>query len=129
MQPLAARTLSGLFDASLQLDLRRLPELFCGFTRNPGDAPTLNPQACSPQACAAAAPLLCLQACLGIEVDAAERRVSLHKPFLPDFLHRICIEGPCVQDARLDLEITRHQHDVGVRLTHREGDVRVSVQM
>jgi glycogen debranching enzyme len=129
MQPLAARILSGLFDASLQLDLRRLPELFCGFTRNPGDAPTLYPQACSPQAWAAAAPLLCLQACLGIEVDAAERRVSLHKPFLPDFLHQICIEGLRVQDARVDLEITRHHHDVGVRLTHREGDVRVSVQM
>jgi glycogen debranching enzyme len=129
LQEKAGRILAGMFDASLFLDLRRLPELFCGFTRGAGENPTLYPQACSPQAWAAAAPLLCLQACLGLEVRAAERLVRFYDPFLPPFLHRICIEGLRVRDASVDLEVVRHQHDVGVRLTRREGDVKLVVQM
>ncbi|MFQ5749734.1 MAG: glycogen debranching N-terminal domain-containing protein, partial [Planctomycetota bacterium] len=49
------RILTGLFDASLFLELHRLPELFCGFPRRPGEGPTLYPVACSPQSWAAAA--------------------------------------------------------------------------
>ena len=40
------------------MDLRRLPELFCGFQRARGRGPTLYPVACSPQAWAAGAPFL-----------------------------------------------------------------------
>src|SRR5262249_31125702 len=47
--------MNGLFDASLFLDLHRLPELFCGFVRRPGEGPTLYPVACAPQSWAAAA--------------------------------------------------------------------------
>ena len=43
------RILTGLFEASTFLDLHRLPELFCGFERRPGEGPTLYPVACSPQ--------------------------------------------------------------------------------
>jgi hypothetical protein len=35
----AARLLTGLFDASAFVDLSRLPELFCGFPRRPGEGP------------------------------------------------------------------------------------------
>ncbi len=129
MQPLAGRVLNGMFDASLHVDLRRLPELFCGFTRSPGESPTLYPQACSPQAWAAGAPLLSLQACLGLEVDAPGHQLTLHKPFLPGFLERVCIEALRVGDATVDLEVARHAHDVGVRLTRRDGDLRVTVRM
>src|SRR6185503_4788148 len=66
----AARILAGLFDASLFVDASRLPELFCGFDRRPGEGPTLYPVACSPQSWAAAAPFLLLQACLGLSIDA-----------------------------------------------------------
>ena len=36
----AVRVLDGMFDASVVVDLRRLPELFCGFPRRPGEGPT-----------------------------------------------------------------------------------------
>src|SRR5262249_12613354 len=45
----AVRVLNGLFEASTFVDLHRLPELFCGFIRRPGEGPTLYPVACSPQ--------------------------------------------------------------------------------
>ena len=42
-QGLAARLLTGLFEVALHLDLRRLPELFCGFHRRPdGTGPTVS---------------------------------------------------------------------------------------
>src|SRR5262249_49371194 len=59
--------LSGLFEASHFLELQRMPELFCGFARRNGSGPTLYPVACAPQAWAAGAVYLLLQACLGLE--------------------------------------------------------------
>ena len=44
----ALTVLDGLFDASLSMDVHRLPELFCGFSRRDGEHPTLYPVACSP---------------------------------------------------------------------------------
>lgn len=40
----------GLFDTAAYMDLRRLPELFCGFQREKRRGPTLYPVACAPQA-------------------------------------------------------------------------------
>ena len=62
------------FDAAAHMHLRRLPELFCGFERKRDKSPTLYPVACAPQAWAACAPCLLLQACLGLEIDAARRQ-------------------------------------------------------
>ncbi len=61
----AARLFAGLFAASTHIELRRLPELFCGFVRRQGQGPTFYPVACSPQAWAAATPLSLVQSCLG----------------------------------------------------------------
>ena len=40
----------GLVQAANYMDLRRAPELYCGFPRLPGRGPTLYPTACAPQA-------------------------------------------------------------------------------
>lgn len=125
----AARILGGLFDASQHFDLQRLPELFCGFARQPGESPTLYPQACSPQAWAAAAPLLCLQACLGLEVSGVHGRVSLKNPVLPAFLEEVTIRGLSLPGGTLDIAVTRHEGDVGVRLVKREGEAGLVVSM
>lgn len=125
----AARILGGLFDASLHFDLHRLPELFCGFARQPGETPTLYPQACSPQAWAAAAPLLCLQACLGLEVHGVHGRVNLKNPVLPPFLEEVTIRGLRLPRGTLDFCVTRHDGDVGVRLVKREGEAELMVSM
>jgi glycogen debranching enzyme len=124
---LAGIVMAGLLDASTLFDLHRLPELFCGFTRRPGESPTLYPTACSPQAWAAATPFPCLRACLGIEVHGAEGRVSFHGPWLPPFLDEIEIKGLRVGNGNVDLLITRYQQDVGVTLLRRLGDVEVVV--
>ena len=80
-----------MFDAASYMDLRRLPELFCGFRRVPGKGPTFYPVACSPQAWASATPFAFLQACLGLSFDPAGERVRFRQPRLPDFLDQVVI--------------------------------------
>jgi glycogen debranching enzyme len=123
-----ATVLAGLLDASLFLDLHRLPELFCGFPRRPGEAPTLYPVACAPQSWASGAVFLLLEACLGLSVSAPDRRVTFSKPILPRFLQRVTIRGLKVGDARVDLLLTRHDEgDVGVNVLRRDGALDVVV--
>jgi glycogen debranching enzyme len=120
--------LTGLLDATLFLDLHRLPELFCGFPRRPGEAPTLYPVACAPQSWASGAVYLLLEACLGLSVLAPERRLIFSKPLLPRFLQQVTIRGLKVADARADLLLTRHDEgDVGVNVLRREGALDVVV--
>lgn len=124
----AATVLAGLLDASLFLDLHRLPELFCAFPRRPGEAPTLYPVACAPQSWASGAMFLLLEACLGLNVSAPERRLTFSKPILPRFLQQVTIRGLKVADARVDLLLTRHDEgDVGVNVLRREGALDVVV--
>ena len=129
LQGHAATLFSGLFDAASHFDLHRLPELFCGFGRHPGEGPTLYPQACSPQAWAAAAPLLCLQACLGLEVRGTRNRVYLHNPVMPAFLEQLRVTGLRLPGGQMDIVVTRHEGDVGVRLMRRDGDVALDVAL
>ncbi len=124
----AARILSGLLDASLFFDLHRLPELFCGFPRRPGDSPTLYPVACSPQTWASAAVFLLLESCLGLRVLGSQRKVVFSNPFLPESLAHVSIRNLRVGDASVDLVATREDKgDVGVHVAHRDGAVEVSV--
>jgi glycogen debranching enzyme len=73
----AARVFSAMFEAAAYQDLRRLPELFCGFIRKPHRGPTAYPVACAPQAWASAAPFAFLGACLGMELRHEVNAVSL----------------------------------------------------
>src|SRR5438552_3329532 len=63
-----------LFDAALEWEGARMPELFCGFSRSRGLGPTRYPVACSPQAWAAGVPFHLLGAMLGFLPDARENR-------------------------------------------------------
>ncbi|MGC2626004.1 MAG: amylo-alpha-1,6-glucosidase [Candidatus Udaeobacter sp.] len=124
----AAMVLAGMMDASIFFDLHRLPELFCGFPRRPGEAPTLYPVACAPQAWASGAVFLVLQACLGLELFAPERRLVFSKPLLPQFLPQVSIRDLKVGDASVDLLLTRHDEgDVGVNVLRRNGILDVVV--
>jgi glycogen debranching enzyme len=123
----AARILTGLFDASLFVDMHRLPELFCGFPRRPAEGPTRYPVACLPQAWASGAVYMLLQAVLGLTVDGTRGRLTLDRPELPPFLPRLRIAGLRVGAGRVDLDLKRHGTDVGVNVTRREGAVEVLV--
>jgi glycogen debranching enzyme len=104
----AGRLLGNLYGASLHYEGARLPELFCGFTRQTGYAPTRYPVACSPQSWAAGAPFMLISAILGFEPDAEHSRLKLRRPTLPDWLSRLESHGLRVdgQTGRLRFERT-----------------------
>jgi glycogen debranching enzyme len=120
----ATRILNSMLDLSEAVDLHRLPELICGFTRR-GREPTLYPVACAPQAWAAGAVFLMLAASLGIHVDAPARRISFSRGRLPESIDWIRLTDLKVGDATVDLQIERHPHDLGVIIIRREGDVEI----
>jgi glycogen debranching enzyme len=120
---------TAIFDAAAHMDLRRLPELFCGTQRRRDKGPILYPVACAPQAWSAAAPFGLLQACLGLEINAAERVVRLRHPRLPASLEFLHIRRLPVGDARIDLLLHRKGSDVAANVLAKEGDAQVFVQL
>jgi glycogen debranching enzyme len=104
-----------------------MPELFCGFPKRPGEGPTLYPVACAPQAWAAGAVFLILQACLGISIDAPRRQLRIQRPRLPESIPVLTIRNLTIGDVQLDLLFERHPHDVGLSLLRRTGEVEVVV--
>ncbi len=100
----AATVLEALSGAASRMEQNRLPELFCGFKRSKGQAPTSYPVACSPQAWASATPLALLQACLGFEFDVQRKCISVVNPVLPSFINMAVISN---------LEIGGHYVDIG----------------
>jgi glycogen debranching enzyme len=127
MQPMACRILESLFEAACFYELHRLPELFCGFQRRPGEGPTRYPVACRPQAWAAGAVYLLLGAVLGLQIDGRRGRILLHNPVLPASIDEMAISDLHVGTGIVDLVLRRHTHDVGVEVTRREGSVTVSI--
>jgi len=122
---LAARLTTAVLDAAINMDLRRLPELYCGMRRRRDKGPILYPVACSPQAWAAATPFAMLQACLGLEVDASQRLARLRYPRLPERLHSVEVRGLPIGDASVDLLLRRHGDDVAVNIVRRSGDAEI----
>ena len=125
----ALKVLVALLDAAATMDLRRLPELFCGFRRRPGTGPTLYPVACAPQAWAAGAIFAVLGAALGITLTAQPAAVTLHHPRLPPMLDQVCIRGLRAGAGSVDLLLRRHGQDVAVNVLGRTGDVAVDVAL
>lgn len=123
----AARILDGLFEAATYIDLRRLPELVCGFPRRRGQGPTFYPVACVPQAWSAAAPLALLQACLGIGFDPATRTVTFDRPVMPNFTDRVTLHRLSVGGAHIDLVLQGHGEAVSATVLSRSGDIRATV--
>ncbi len=126
LKDLAGKILLGLLDVSNQVDLHRLPELFCGINRRPGEGPTLYPVACSPQAWAAGAVFLALQACLGISVDDKNRRIVFERPFLPDGIPQLWIKGLGCADSSLNLLLERKADAVKIEATENSGNIAIS---
>jgi glycogen debranching enzyme len=121
----ATAVMSAMFDLSQMVDLFRLPELICGFHRRADESPTLYPVACAPQAWAAGAVFLLIQACLGLRVDAVERRLTLSRATLPESIDWVRILNLAVADASVDLLLTRHIYDVGVTVLRRDGELEI----
>jgi len=123
----ALKVFEAQFDAARYMDLFRLPELFCGFPRRKGRAPTRYPVACSPQAWAAAAPFALLEASLGLSLDAAAQEIRFNNPALPKSVAELRLSGLRLDGAVVDVQLTRRDTDVAVDVLRRDGDVKVVV--
>jgi glycogen debranching enzyme len=122
-----AHLFSALFDAATYMDLRRLPELFCGFRREKGRGPTLYPVACAPQAWASATPFTLLEAALGLEFDASHGEIRLRNPRLPPFLNDVVLRDLQLGPSSVDLRVRRHGDDVSLEVLRTRGQIRVSI--
>ena len=123
----AVRIFDGMFDAAMFADLNRLPELFCGFVRRPGEGPTLYPVACAPQSWASASVFMLLKSMLGLSVSGNPARVSFHYPRLSERLEMVKLRGLRIGDASVDLQIEQHHHDVSINILRRNGPIEVVV--
>jgi glycogen debranching enzyme len=124
----AVRRIAGaLFDVATSARDFRLPELYCGFDRSDRAAVVAYPVACIPQAWAAAAPFLLLQAMLGITADAPARALRIERPALPDWLQRIRLEGLRVGGASVTLEFKRDGRVTGFALLEQDGELDVTL--
>jgi glycogen debranching enzyme len=99
----AQRVALALFDAAAHFD-GRLPELFCGFSRGEYSHPVPYPNACSPQAWAAATPFSLIRTLLQLDVDVHRKWIAL-APELPPELGRIRIDNLLVGGARIGVEV------------------------
>lgn len=99
----AQRLATGLL-AAARTGGGRLPELFGGFDRADIGAPVPYPTSCSPQAWAAASPLLLLRAFLGLEPDVPSGRIAL-RPRLPAPLGRIRMRSVPIGGRPVDIDV------------------------
>jgi glycogen debranching enzyme len=123
----ASAIFEGLFHAGTHMDLMRLPELFCGFPRRRGTAPTDYPVACQPQAWASAAPFALLEACLGVVCDHERREIRFHDPLLPLFTGELLIRNLMLDTASVDLRLRRNGEGTEVAILAQQGDVSIRI--
>jgi glycogen debranching enzyme len=87
----------------------RLPELFCGFSKdfNPDKGPIPYPVSCTPQAWAAGSMFQMLTSTLGLEPDAWNNKLLIVRPQLPSELQTLTLNGLKVGKGQVDLQFTR----------------------
>jgi glycogen debranching enzyme len=127
LKRLVAQLFKGLFDAASYMDLRRLPELFCGFQRERRRGPVLYPVACAPQAWASATPFTLLEAALGLEFDAVRGEIRLRDPRLPEFLNEVILRDLQLGASSVDLRVRRHDGEVSLEVLRTRGQIQVSI--
>ena len=123
-----ARIAGGLFDVAAGARDFRLPELFCGFGRDESKSVVAYPVACIPQAWAATAPFMLLQALLGISAHAPGNTLTVDRPLLPEWLSSVHVRGIRVGASHASLAFVRTvSGSTGFSLLEHHGDVRVAM--
>ncbi|HEX5369232.1 MAG TPA: amylo-alpha-1,6-glucosidase [Dehalococcoidia bacterium] len=119
-----SETATALFDASRQFPLGRLPELFGGQPRTKDRPPIPYPVACRPQAWTAGTFFHLLSAMLGIYPDAANRRLHVIRPQLPEWLREVHLSGLQVGSGNVDLYFSQGRKHASTTVLRAQG-VRV----
>jgi len=123
----AAKIMTGLFDAAAGLKNESLPELFCGFSREPSIGPVPYPVACHPQAWSAASVFLLLQSILGLEMRGLERRIVMRSPIIPDWLEWIRFEDLRVGKSSISFIARRGRRGASIEVLEKHGPATVEV--
>jgi glycogen debranching enzyme len=100
----AQRIATALLDAA-EYSEGRLPELFCGFSREHYDEPVPYPTACSPQAWAATTPIMLIKSLMGYHADVALGGLWMD-PVLPESFGDLHITNAPMADRRITVDIT-----------------------
>jgi glycogen debranching enzyme len=119
---------TGVFQAATHFPEFRLPEVFDGFSMDKYPRPVHYPVACSPQAWAAGALPLLLQTALGLEPDALNHTLHIHRPHLSDWLTSVTVRGLRIGDSTVDLQYRKEQGVTLVAVLAHRGPVNISVQ-
>lgn len=124
----ALSIMAAMFDASIFIDMQRLPELYCGFERRSNEGPTAYPVACSPQAWSVAVVFMLIQSCLGIEINALERTVIFHKPELPEYIEKVILLNLSVGNEYCDIIFSQHKEERRLEVMHKPDDWDVMIK-
>lgn len=119
---------SQIFEASAFLPYTRLPELFGGFHRNREaySIPAEYPASCSPQAYSAGSAFLLFQSMLGLQSDAAAKRIYL-SPRLPKWLQHAAVRNLHIGKKPLNLQFERRDIDEETRFEISDNEAEVEV--
>jgi glycogen debranching enzyme len=85
----------------------RLPEVFAGFARDDTRFPVVYPTASTPQAWAAATPILLLQIVLGLTPDRAARMLRSEAQDVPEWLDGLSLDGVHAFGRRWTVRVER----------------------
>jgi glycogen debranching enzyme len=102
----------------------RLPELFGGHDREPGDTPTPYPTACRPQAWAAGVPLQLATMFLGLEPHVPDGRLEL-RPRLPPGLDALEVRGITFPGGPLSVRVDR---EAGTQILEAPDDLVIELR-
>ena len=116
---------TGIIDMTLQQPYLRPPELFCGYERSAENTPVRYPVACSPQAWATGTLFQLLQVAINLVPDAANNRVRVIEPVLPDDLNCLSLHNLRVGSTILDLEFERSGNTTACRVAKKRGNLKV----
>ncbi|OGI00826.1 MAG: hypothetical protein A2Y25_05750 [Candidatus Melainabacteria bacterium GWF2_37_15] len=121
---------TSLFEAARLMYYKRLPELFCGFTRqyeipNP---PVSYPVACIPQAWSAGTVFFLIKSMLNIEPDAQAKKLRILNPQLPDWLNFLEIKNITVGDASVGIEFRKTSRGLVIDVFDKKGTLDIIIR-
>ena len=117
----------GLVEAAVAHEYARLPEMFCGFTRQSINTPVSYPMACAPDASSSGALFHMLQAMLGIYAQAEENIVYVHNPMLPKWLGEVNLSNLKVGHTTMRLRFRRQGAHTLFSVLDKQGPGRIVV--
>ena len=121
---------TAMFEAARLMHYKRLPELFCGFTRQyeRQDPPVSYPVACIPQAWATASVFLLLQSMLNIEADAQAKQLRILNPRLPDWVNTLEMTNLKVGKASVSIEFRKTSKGLVIDVYDKKGNLDIIIR-